>query len=924
MSARSIPAWVSDRLSELALSTGDDLAARLVLVSDFAFDALRRAPDLRGGLADLIGSPEPASKRWRDPGDDLGAALRRFRRAESVRLIARDLVGLDDVEATLAHASDLADVCIQLALARAEAEVAERHGWLRDGDGEVRHAIVFGLGKLGGGELNFSSDVDLVFAYAGTAEDSDGPRPLPADAWHARVVQRTAQLLGDITAEGFVHRVDLRLRPFGQSGKPALPLSAMEQYFQREGRDWERYAWLKARAVAGDIEAGEGFLETMRPFIYRRYLDYAAIDSLREMKAQIDLEVQRQDLIDNVKLGSGGIREVEFLVQVVQLVRGGREPSLRRRGLLPALAACAAAGYIPPEKADLLRDSYLFLRRLENRLQMLRDAQTQALPIDARDRERIALGLDYRDWPALRVDFERHRARVAGEFAQVLASRHAKRSADADAMLMLWRALVEGRVDAARLDAAGIVADDRLFERLAALARSPGVSALSARARARLDHLMAILFERLRTGSGEGAVASAVIDLLQVLLRRSNYLALLEQQPVALDRLFELAHGSRWLIRRLIEQPILLDDVFDPRMPAPPSIREIEQAFASVPLDDAETVLAMLAELRNSLHFRLGLATIDRRLSATEIAQRLAAIANGVLGRVLALASEDTARTHGWPPGASPARSGLALIGYGSLGAGELGFASDLDLVFVFDTELGSTETQGRLPVEGQRFYARVVQKLIAYMAVPLPAGRLYEIDARLRPDGAKGMLVASLDAYAAYQRERAWTWEQQALVRACFVAGDAALGQQFSELRRKALAQPRDADALKAAIVAMRERLRHERDRSTKERFDLKQGVGGLVDLEFVLQFLVLLRAVDAPALLASGNSHALIDALETASFMDATAAEALRTAHARLLESSLACTLDERPRLVNLTPDLADATRTIAQAFAAWLERD
>ncbi|MBX3725368.1 MAG: bifunctional [glutamate--ammonia ligase]-adenylyl-L-tyrosine phosphorylase/[glutamate--ammonia-ligase] adenylyltransferase [Xanthomonadales bacterium] len=897
---------------------------RLLLASDFAWDVLREDA---GRLAELVARVDdlgdPAT-RWPGAGSDAARALRRFRRMESVRLVVRDLTGADDVRATLDGASALADCALDVALALAVERVAARHGRCRDGQGEAIAPVLFALGKLGGGELNFSSDVDLVFAYRGGGGDSDGARSLAPDAWQARVVRETAALLGEITPDGFVFRVDLRLRPFGQSGKPALPFPAMEQYFQREGRDWERYAWLKARPVAGDRAAGAEFLDMLRPFVYRRYLDYPAIDALREMKAQIDLEVQRQDLSDDIKLGPGGIREIEFLVQVVQLVRGGRDPTLRQRGLLTALAACAEAGYIAPATATMLRDAYLFLRRLENRLQMLRDAQTQALPESDVDRLRIALALDFPDWSALAAVLAGHRERVAGEFAQVLAPR-ARAGGDAPAaMLALWRALAEDRAGPAQIGAAGLSIGDALHDRLRALARSPGVQALSARARDRLDRLMATLLERLRGAPGQDEEAAAIVELLHVLLRRSNYLALLAQQPRALERLFALARGSRGLLRRLVEQPLLLDDVFDPRAPAPPAGEEIAQELVRAATGaggDPEAVLAALAEARTSLHFRLGLAAVDGTLPAASIAAGLAAIARGVLAQVLHLALADTVRSHGWPTGGGPARCGLTLVGYGSVGAGELGFASDLDLVFVFDDALGAAETAGPRPIEGQRFYARVVQKLIAFLAVPLPGGRLYEIDARLRPDGAKGLLVTSLDGYAAYIRERAWTWEQQALVRSSVVAGDTALAARFEALRAAALGQTRDIPALRAAVAAMRARLRAQLDRSAPGRFDLKQGTGGLVDLEFLLQFLVLAHGHAHTALLAGRGSAELLVALRDAGVLDPATVLALLQSHAELLSRALVRTLDERPRVVPPDAVLDAARLPVTAAWQAWL---
>lgn len=900
----------------------------LLGASDFAYDVLRGDADLRRSLADVVADPSLPATRWHDPepGVDLGIALRRFRRAESVRLIARDLLGLDDVAATLAGSSRLAECCIDLAVRQAEQELTRRHGRLLDANGEPRRPVVFALGKLGGGELNFSSDVDLVFAYTGDGgEDSDGERALAPDAWHARLVQRVAQLLGEITAQGFVYRVDLRLRPFGQAGKASLPFAAMEQYFQREGRDWERYAWLKARPVAGDVAAGDGFLESLRPFVYRRYLDYNAIDALREMKAQIDLEVQRQELLDDIKLGRGGIREVEFLVQVVQLVRGGRERSLRRRGLLAAMAACAHAGYIAPDQARSLREAYLYLRRVENRLQMFRDAQTQRLPVDGQEQQRIAAGMGYPDWQQLLVDLDRHRQVVADEFAQVLGAAAQPTQGSGDTLLALWRSMSSEGFDPQTLTSAGIDIDDALLERLRNLALSAGRIALSARARSRLDRLMATLLERLGADSDRQLAASAIADLLQVLLRRSNYLALLEQQPAALERLLALAGSSRSLIRQVIEQPLLLDDVFDPRRPPPPDEVEIAQAVASVGQGEAdpEAVLAALAEVKSSLHFRLGLAVIDRSLAPELIAARLAAVADAVVARVLDVALASAVAAHGWPEGSGPDDPGLILVGYGSLGAREMGFASDLDLVFLFDGRLAGVETDGRSQVEGQRFFARVVQKLISFLSLSLPGGRLYAIDPRLRPDGAKGALVATLESWVAYQKERAWTWEQQALVRARQVAGAAALGEAFTRERREGLIRTRDTHELRSAVADMRERLRRELDRSGVGRFDLKQGPGGLVDLEFLLQYLVLAHAHEHPQLTDTGRSSQLLTLLGESGLLSQTEVFDLTLAHERLLRASLLCTLDDKPRIVPVDDDLLVATKAVlavsARVFSA-----
>ncbi|MCC8689007.1 glutamine-synthetase adenylyltransferase, partial [Xanthomonas campestris] len=425
--------------------------ARVALASDFVVDTLARQPALLAHLAQPDPPPLPVPRLDPAQPQEWAAQLRRYRAAASARLVWRDVLGLDEVDATLAGATTLAETCLQCALQALEQQFATRHGQVIAEDGSVQRLVVFGLGKLGGGELNFSSDVDLVYAYP-QAGQSDGARPLAAEEYFARLGQQLAKLLDETTADGFSHRVDLRLRPFGSAGRVALSFNGMDQYFQREGRDWERYAWLKARAVAGDIAAGEAWLETLRPFVYRRYLDFTALDGLRDMKAAITAEVARHARLDDIKRGPGGIREIEFLAQSLQLIRGGREASLRERRLLPALQALVDLGQIDPPTGQALAEAYRFLRRVENRLQMLRDAQTHALPQGEPERERIALGLGYAHWQALLEALAPHRTRVAAEFAELLAPRvHATAP---DTLADYWRALPEG--DAAPLLGIGL------------------------------------------------------------------------------------------------------------------------------------------------------------------------------------------------------------------------------------------------------------------------------------------------------------------------------------------------------------------------------------------------------------------------------------------------------------------------------------
>jgi glutamate-ammonia-ligase adenylyltransferase len=886
--------------------------ARLAIASDFAVETLVRQPGLLAAL-DAPAQPAPVLQPGADA--DWPGQLRRWRAAESTRLVWRDLAGTDRVEDTLAGSTRIAEAALGCALDAAQRAVRERHGDMPDGRGGTASLVVFGLGKLGGGELNFSSDIDLIYAFAEHGS-SDGARPLAAEEYFTRIGQRLAQLLGDVTADGFSHRVDLRLRPFGASGRLALSFAAMEQYYQREGRDWERYAWIKARPVAGDLAAGNELLEALRPFVYRRYLDYSALDGLREMKAMIDAEVQRRELAGDLKLGPGGIREVEFLVQSMQLIRGGREPALRQRSLLPALSALAEAGHLPAATAARLADAYRFLRRLENRVQMFGDQQVHALPEDPLRLLRIARALGHDDGAALQSALDAERAVVAEAFDGLLKSR--RRQADRSLLAQYWHALPDGGAPAV-LAEAGFADAAAHHARLRDFARSPAVRDFSERARHRLDHVLPALLEAASRSAAPDAALPRGLALLQAVARRTSYLALLDEQPAALARLVDVIARSSLLAERLAEHPLLLDELLDSRAAgAPPeeagvraALRASAQAHAH---DDAESALAALNETRHSLAFRIALPALAQRQAPQRSAALLAALAEEVVAAVLALAQRELESAHGRIPGA-----GFAVIGYGSVGGRELGFDSDLDLVFLHDAP-GDAVSDGARPLEAPRYFARLAQKLVALLGTETAAGRLYEVDVRLRPDGAKGVLVSSLKSFDEYQQQRAWTWEQQALVRARPLAGAPELQSAFARLRCETLSRAREEAALRADVVAMRRRMRAELDRSDAARFDLKQGEGGLVDLEFLLQERVLALSSQAPELCTHTATPELLAALAAQGGLAGVDAEALAAAHATLLARGLDCTLDRRPRLCAPDAAIAAARASVRAACQAY----
>ncbi len=883
-----------------------DALERLLLASDFAFGVMRDQPDALAacdGSAPAAPTLDPATpSAWQ-------GLLRRWRARASLRLIWRDVAGFDTVDDTLAGVSALADAAIEVALGAVETQVAQSHGVIRDGDGNVQRMVVFGLGKLGGGELNFSSDVDLIFAYA-AGGSSDGARPLDAEAYYARIGQRLIQLLDEVTSDGFCYRVDMRLRPFGGVGRLALSFAAMEQYYQSEGRDWERYAWIKARPVAGDVAGGERLLKTLRPFIYRRYLDYTALDGLREMKAAIAAD-ERRELSDHLKLGPGGIREIEFLVQALQLIRGGREPALRTSSLLSALTALAAAGHLPEDIAAKLAHAYRFLRQLENRVQMLADQQVHALPDDVLARQRIAFGLGHADVASLRAELDAQRTLVSAEFERLLAAR--KRDGDAPTSLDdYWLALPDGG-DMQALVVAGFVKADVQDAALRDFARSPAVRALSGRMRARLDRvvprILGAVTDSGATGSGLADLAlPRLLALLQAIARRGSYLALLDEQPVALQRLVEVGARSALLAERVAAHPLLLDELLDARAAGVAPTRESLTAECTRMLDaashdDIEALLHALVEFRQGVSFRIGLALLKRRTDALDAARQLAWVAETVLNAALALARRAVGRDDD--------DDGFAVIGYGSIGAEELGFMSDLDLVFLH---------AGTHDPEAMRRHARLAQKLVSLLGAATPAGRLYEVDVRLRPDGAKGLLVASADGFADYQRDRAWTWERQALARARGIAGSSATRVRFDAIRAEVLGQPRDAAALRDDVFAMRAKMRGELDRSRGDRFDLKQGESGLVDLEFLLQYLVLVHAHAIPELLIPRASGDVIVSLGRSGILSDAQRDALVGAHAALLQRSLDCTLDRRPRVVVVDAIIDHARAAIRDACRAY----
>jgi glutamate-ammonia-ligase adenylyltransferase len=793
--------------------------------------------------------------------DTLKRALRALRKRVMLRLIARDLGGLAALAEVTATTTALAEITIAHALARLEEWLAERHGRPRAAaDGRAQQLHVVGMGKLGGAELNVSSDIDLIFAYPEEGE-TQGPRSISNHEYYTLLGRRLIAALSEITADGYVFRVDMRLRPYGDAGPLVMGFDALENYFITQGREWERYAWVKARPLTGD--RGDELTDLARPFVYRRHLDYNAFTSLRELHSQIRREVARRDIADNIKLGRGGIREIEFIVQVFQLVRGGREPALRRQPTLAVLPVLAERGLLPPNAVQELSEAYAFLRNLEHRLQYLDDQQAHVLPESEVDRALVAESMGVPDPAALEAELERNRVRVTRHFEQIFATS----PGGEHALAQLWDENAETEKSVTQLAALGFREPAAIERRLKAMRTGRRYHEMPAASQARLDKLVPLAVDAAAAVADSDAALGRVLDLLDGVSRRGSYLALLEEYPRALSRLAELMSASPWIAQYLTQHPILLDELLDTRtLYAPPDWPAATRALHAQ-LDDAhgdtEKQMDVLRHFKHAHTLRLAAQDVGALVPLETLSDHLSDLACLILGEALRLAWSALRQAHREQPR-------FAVIGYGKLGGKELGYATDLDVVFLYDDDAP----------EAPENYARFAQRINSWLTSTTPAGVLYDIDLRLRPDGAGGLLVSPLESFREYQAKHAWVWEHQALTRARFVAGDTDIGAQFERLRADILRQERDLAALRREVAAMRQKI-YDAHPNRTQRFDLKHDRGGIVDVEFIVQYLVLGHAQRHPELTRNIGNLALLKLAGELGLIPAVLAEEVRGAY-------------------------------------------
>ncbi len=873
--------------------------ARIIACSPYLAEVIRRYPE---GLAALVADGRLARPLRDGEAQHLFAvrvrpelseaeclaALRRLRHQELLRIGWRELTALASPAETVRELSAIADAAICSALGWAEAQLQQQYGQPLTPGGEPAGLGVLAMGKLGGRELNFSSDIDLVFLYSEHGRTT-GPRQLDNEQYFRALGQRLVALLAQRTADGFVYRVDTRLRPFGDSGPLVVSLPALEAYLQTHGRDWERYAYIKARVINDWSPRRALEEEILRPFVYRRYLDYGVFESLREMKAMIEAEGRRREYRDNLKLGRGGIRDIEFIVQSLQLVRGGTIAELRQRELSAALAALVRHRCLASQVADELLAAYWQLRRAENCLQAINDRQTHDLPTDELDRQRLALALQQPGWGSVERLLGQQRALVAGHFAAIVFRGEAgDGNGGPDALARAWLDGDRERLQEA-LAGAGMVAPDRVVASLLAFRDSSVYQRLDEVGRQRLDALLPRL---LRAVAAQSAPPQALDGLLQIIAaigRRSAYFALLNENPAALERLVELATLSQFLVRQIAVHPLLLDELLDARIFAEPPARDelatdLEERLAAAGGDDPERRLYALVNFQQAATFRVAVADLSGALPLMKVSDRLTDIAELVLQAALDMAWSELAARHGNPhceDGGQlrPARFGI--VGYGKLGGLELGYGSDLDLVFVHDSTPQAAETDGPRPLDNAVFFGRLTRRIISMLTLATPAGSMYEVDTRLRPSGRSGLLVSALAAFDRYQREDAWTWEHQALLRSRAVAGPPEIRSAYETLRRHALLHYVHRERLRDDVVDMRERMRQELSQGDAERFDIKQDPGGMADIEFIVQYLVLRDARRHPDLVAYSDNIRQLDALARNGLLSSRRAEQLADAY-------------------------------------------
>ncbi len=784
--------------------------------------------------------------------------LRQFRNREMVYIAWKDFLHAWTLEESLRHLSQLAEAMIFETYQWQYKICCAEWGTPTNAEGEAQPMLIIGMGKLGGGELNFSSDIDLIFTYPENGETQGARRSIANAQFFTRLGQRIIKALDQQTFDGFCYRVDMRLRPFGESGPLVMSYAALEDYYQEQGRDWERYAMIKARVMGCEMYPQYQELRKMlRPFVFRRYIDFSAIQSLRRMKSMISSEVRRRGLTNNIKLGAGGIREIEFIAQVFQLIRGGREPSLRNRGLLETLNGIEELALLTPQEVSNLEAAYKYLRQLENLLQAMADKQTQTLPDCDIERLKLATVMQLESWELLIEQTQQHMNKVHQVFETLIGDdEEDEGSTIARHFHELWDMANKQDVLELILEQDIQVEEPAIFSKAiinfkADLAKKT----LGPRGREVLNRLMPKVFDAVFAHPDAQFGLPRVLHLLHNICTRTTYLELLDEHPAALVQLVRLCTASPMISEQLSRYPILLDELIDPQqlynpIPLDSYRTELRDFLARIPENDMEQQMEALRQFKQICILRIAAADIAGVLPVMKVSDHLTYLAEAIVEAVVSQAWLQVSEKYGEPTHVKDREGkGFAVIGYGKVGGWELGYNSDLDIVFMHDCPV-NVYTDGKKEIDGRQFYLRLAQRIIHIFSTRTASGILYEVDTRLRPSGASGLLVSPTDAFEDYQHQDAWTWEHQALVRARMIYGDEPLAIAFHNTRHDVLCKPRDEQTLKKEVVEMREKMRDHLGGKKSGRFMIKQDVGGITDIEFLAQYLVLNYSHEKPKL--------------------------------------------------------------------------
>ncbi len=947
------------RLSDVLASASDQqltesVAQELTTVSigsDYLVDQLVKYPQMLASLLEsgvLERSYQQSEYKNRlaeamvsiDSEASMMSVPRQFRQREMVRLIWRDLTRKASMIDTTRELSWLADAMIDGTLNLLYEQGCERWGIPygvspESGKKEQQRMVVLGMGKLGANELNLSSDIDLIFCFPVNGETEGVRKTLANQDFFIRLGQKLIQALDTLNAEGFVFRVDMRLRPFGSASPLACSFAAMEHYYQDQGRDWERYAMIKARVVAGDMKKGAELLSELRPFVYRKYIDFSAFESLREMKEMINREVRRKGLEYNVKLGSGGIREVEFIAQAFQLIRGGRDSRLQQRELRNILPLLPELVGMPEKAVQELMAAYTFLRNAEHAIQAVADKQTQELPRDDLGQARLAFSMGFDEWSSFETKLTEHRAAVSRHFADVIAPAQEQSEAESQQQtewLALWNEQLSEEEAIQALTESGFDDPDRAFKLLMDLKASRTVQILQQTGADRLKIVLPLLLDKVGEAENATETLARVLQLVQSVLRRSAYLVLLAENPAAMQQLVKLCSSSAWFADQLAKKPVLLDELIDPRTLYSPPDRaqlgaELRQQLLRIPEEDTEQLMEALRYFKSAHLLRVAASDITGVLPLMKVSDYLTWLAEVILESVLDVAWRGMVEKHGRPmkQAGVPCELDFIIVGYGKLGGIELSYGSDLDLVFIHDSD-SNLFTDGDKSIANSVFFTRLGQRIIHILNTFTAGGQLYEVDMRLRPSGNSGLLVSSLKAFQEYQEKEAWTWEHQALVRSRVVAGSARLGAEFEQVRALILQQVREPVELKAAVVEMREKMRSHLGTSAKEAenkqiFNLKQDLGGIVDIEFLVQYKVLAEAYRYPELYEFTDNIRILDAIEKTGLLAAEDAESLREAYKAYRAAGHRLTLQDQSNVVSES-DMKECRELITRIWSSVME--